>query len=445
MAPRAQSLVRHMVATGILSIAVVVLNFGTGVLVTRTLGAEGRGETSFLLSFVQTVGWLSALGINEGITYVAARDADKARNIATTGALLTLVLGTLGVVAAYLLLPVLAAEQPGDTVAVGRVFILSIYLNVASSLLLAVLSGCQDFGGRNIVQFLQPAVYLVAVVGFAVAGALDVTGVLVATAFSTLVATVWSAWRIHRRIGFSRPSLAVTRESAAYGLKVQGSLIGAMVSTRLATVIMPTFLTYTAIGLYSVATNVSSILISVVGVLGNVVLPSAVRRGGREGSHFVARMTRIVTALAVLVALPLFVLAPWLLGLVYGQEFTAAGTALRILLVSVVLGIASGILETGLQAANRPLAASVAQLVGLVVTAAGLALTLSPYGILGAAWTATAAAFATFVVSLVYMHSDRDFSLGEAFSLRGLLADAREGLQRLRAVVVARRRGSRQP
>ena len=438
--PRARhSLVRHLVATGVLSVGIVVLNFVTGVLVTRTLGADGRGETSFLLSFVQTVGWLGALGINEGITYVAARDAHLARRIATTGSLLTLVLGTLGVVVAQLLLPVLASSQPGDTIEVGRVFAFTIYLNVASSLLLAVLSGCQDFGGRNVVQFLQPAVYMVIVVVMALAGSLDVDGVLIATAASTAVATVWAAGRIHRRIGFSRPSLRVTRESALYGLKVQGSLIGALVSTRLATVIMPTVLTYSAIGLYSVATNVSTILISVVGVLGNVVLPSAVRRGGREGALFVARMTRVVTFLSICVAVPMFVLAPWMLGVVYGQEFSAAGNTLRILLVSVVLGIASGILETGLQAVNRPLAASVSQLIGLVVTALGLLFTLERFGLTGAAGTALAAAAATFVTALLMMRAEPTFRLGEAFSPRGLAADVREGVHRFKGVLRRRR------
>lgn len=435
-----QSLLKHVAATGVLSVGVVALNFVTGVLVTRSLAPQGRGEASFLLTFAQTVGWLGALGMNEGVTYLAAKQPELSRRIASTAALLTLALGTLGVGVALLLLPVLADSLPPGSTTVARAFVFSIYLQVASALLLAVLAGCQDFGGRNAVQFLQPASYTVLIVALAVADRLTVGTVLASTTVSMAVATGYAAWRLRRTVGFARPSSAVVREAAAYGLRVQGSLIGSLGTTRLATVIMPTVLTFSAIGLYSVATNVSNILVSVVGVMGNLVLPAAARLGGREGALFVARMVRTATVAGVVVATPLFVLAPWLLGLVYGREFEAAAAPLRILLPGVVLAIASGVLESGLQAANRPLAASACQVLGLAVTGVGLFLTLHPFGLTGAAATTTVASVATFLLAVWCIRSEPSFRLTEAFSPLGFARDVREVSGRVRRSIAARRK-----
>jgi len=433
-----QSLLKHVAATGALSVGVVGMNFITGVLVTRSLAPQGRGETSFLMTFAQTVGWLGALGINEGVTYLGAKEPELARRIASTAALLTLLLGSLGVAIALLLLPLLADDLPPASMDVARAFILSIYLQVGSALLLAVLAGGQDFSGRNVVQFLQPASYTVLVVGLAVAGRITVGSVLGATTVSMGVATVYAAIRLHRTVGFSRPSVLVARKSAAYGLKVQGSLVGSLGASRLATVLLPTVLSFAAIGLYSVATNVANILVSVVGVMGNLVLPAATRLGGREGSFFVARMVRASTLAGVVIATPLFVLAPWLLELVYGEGFRGAALPLRILLPGVVLAIASGILESGLQAVNRPLAASACQLAGLAVTAVGLVLTLHPFGLVGAAGTTTAAAVVTFVLSVCFISAEPSFRVAEAFSPRGIVRDTREVAHRVTGALARR-------
>src|SRR5205823_1796002 len=94
--------------------------------------------------------------------------------------------------------------------------------------------------------------------------------------------------------------------------------------------------------------------------------------------------------------------------------------------------IGTRILNSGLQAVGRPLAASVAQLTGVAVTVAGLLLFLSRYGIIAAAVTSSVAYTLTFVLQLGILAGDPRFSMAEAFSVKGLIGDLATALGRRR-------------
>ena len=76
-------------------------------------------------------------------------------------------------------------------------------------------------------------------------------------------------------------------------------------------------------------------------------------------------------------------------------------TTLRILLPGTVLLAASAVLVSGLYAANRPTAATGAQVAGLVVTVVGLLVFLPGHGIVAAALVSTAAYATVFTTALV--------------------------------------------
>ena len=66
-----------------------------------------------------------------------------------------------------------------------------------------------------------------------------------------------------------------------YGLRAHAGSVGSIVNARLDLLIIPAFLSAASIGLYSVATNVSSILPVLTGTVALMLLPVAARRAGR--------------------------------------------------------------------------------------------------------------------------------------------------------------------
>jgi len=104
--------------------------------------------------------------------------------------------------------------------------------------------------------------------------------------------------------------------------------------------------------------------------------------------------------LAVVILAVLAVLARPLLGLVYGDDFRDAAESLLLLLPGAVLFAGSSILGAGILAAGRPFTATLTQVLGMVVTIAGLFIFLRSGGITAAALVSTAAYGTVFAVAL---------------------------------------------
>ena len=162
-----------------------------------------------------------------------------------------------------------------------------------------------------------------------------------------------------------------------------------LVNQRLDLFIIPAFLSASTIGLYSVATNIASIVITVAGAISVIVLPAAARRDREAGNRLVIVSLHVTLLLGAVMAVAIAVSADLLLPLIYGSDFDGSALPLRLLLPGAVLYAGAGILWSGLYAANRPLTATVTQVPGLVVTIAGLLIFLPGNGIEAAAIVST--------------------------------------------------------
>jgi O-antigen/teichoic acid export membrane protein len=98
------------------------------------------------------------------------------------------------------------------------------------------------------------------------------------------------------------------------------------------------------------------------------------------------RYVRLTAILTAMTAAGLYWLAPWIVRFFFGEAFTPATSAARVLIVAGIPMACNTVLGAGLKGFNRPLTASAAEIISLVVTAVALAVLLPRYEILGAAW-----------------------------------------------------------
>jgi O-antigen/teichoic acid export membrane protein len=185
------------------------------------------------------------------------------------------------------------------------------------------------------------------------------------------------------RIAFS-PSLA--RALVAYGIKSHTSGVSSMLNERLDQLLISVFLAPAKLGLYVVAVTLTSLTQLVGTSVGLVGLPTVTRlRSQAERRRAASRMIGLTLIGSIVVTVPLILLTPTLIQVVFGAPFVAASDAARILLVAAILLSVTKVLEATLKAVNRPLDAGAAQFAALLVTAAGLAALLPAFGIVGAA------------------------------------------------------------
>jgi O-antigen/teichoic acid export membrane protein len=217
-----------------------------------------------------------------------------------------------------------------------------------------------------------------------------------------VVSTLVALWFV---IPIASPGLVISRsllkESLKFGSAVcVGSLIG-MASLRLDLFLVAYFLDTSEVGLYSVATVVSSVIMYLPSAMAVALLPRFSSAGADESYELAARGCRFAVIWGVGCAVFLGLLGGVLISAVYGGQFRASATAMRILLPgTVIYGLAHITTAYYNGFVGRPVINTALAAVSLAIGIA-LDLALIPrFGITGAAVAASVAYAASMVVGL---------------------------------------------
>jgi O-antigen/teichoic acid export membrane protein len=362
---------------------ILIANLVTGIIVARALGPAGRGELAATLLISQIAAWSTNIGSTEAISYHHSRHPEDAGRVMTSWLALIVPISALTLIATELLLPVLFAAQTDEALDLARLYMLTVPLILVQGVFAGTLLADEDFNFYNLTRFVLPAFAAVSYVLLWLVDDFTVGWALAANAAANLLMVAMLAWRSLRRYplgGFDRPLL---RKTSWYGLKSHGGSISATINARLDLAILPAFLTAASVGLYSVAINISSILPVLTGTVALMLLPVAARRQGSSRTVILTLQATLGVALAI--AIPLEILAPIALELIYGSDFEDAAEPLRLLLPGAVAQSAGMVFWSGMLAEDRPLAASLAIVPGAFVTIFGLIVFLPIYGINAAA------------------------------------------------------------
>jgi O-antigen/teichoic acid export membrane protein len=419
----------------------MVLALVNGIITARLLEPSGRGQFAAIVTWAATVQTLSAIGIKDALLYLEAKDPDAAPRLLGTAVALVGVLGLLGVAVSQLLLPLAFSDQSSDVLHLAQVFMLMGIPIMATEALYCLLNGHQRFTAATVSLVVQPFLATSALLVLLVSGGVSVRSVLLAHTGSYVVVSLAMFAFLWRIGGLGPPSVQLARAALAYGVRLQGHILGSLGNSRLDLLIMPAFLAASQIGYYSVAVSAASMLVGLFGGLKPIVFAAAARGDEASGTPLVERTVRISVAGSLVLALGLALGGPVLIRLLYGSDFLSAVTPMRLLLPGLVVWTAAGIVASGLNAADRPTKVSISQLLGLAVTIVLLALLLPPFGIIGAAIASTLAYSTVFAMQLRFLSRETAFDVRRALSL-GLLVDDARSMTRSARALVARRAGA---
>jgi O-antigen/teichoic acid export membrane protein len=379
--------------------SILVINTITGVIIARKLGPSGRGELTATLAIVQTAGWLASMGGRAAISFHHSQNPEHGGRLMTSWLLAALPLSIAAIVGAEILLPTLFGAQTAEAIHIARIYAPLILINVISVIFIGILLGDQRFLAYNAVRILIPAVTVLGYLVFLVAGDLTVVTALIANGAGLVISTVISAIICLTRHGFDRPSRTLLKTTIWYGVRAHGGDIAGFVSARLDLLIIPAFLSAASVGLYSVATNVSSIIASLTATIAVFALPVAARDINRA-AHTVIRAFQVTLLIGASMALFLIIVGEFAIKLVYGADFAGSAPPLRVMLPGEVLEAASVVLLAGMLAANRPFLSTAAYAPSAILTIAGLLIFLQSGGIMAAATVTTCAYTVSFIITV---------------------------------------------
>lgn len=307
-----------------------------GVWVARYLGPEGYGSLSFAGSYVMLFSALAMFGLESIVVRELVQQPEQERTVLGATFLIRFVAG----ICAYLLaLGLLLFIRPGDWILLLLVALLG------SSLLLQAFETVDLWFQSRVLSrysvicrstaFILSSVAKVALVlcNF------SLVAIVAATAFETLLAALLLviAYRRQSGIGISgwQRDPARLRSLLTTSVPMVLSGIVLMIYLRVDQVMLGVLASQTEVGLYAAAVRISEIWYFIPTAIVSSVFPGLIELRSGKPELFEQQLQRLYNLLSFLgyaVALPVTVLAPWLVKLLFGAAYQQSALLLSVLI-----------------------------------------------------------------------------------------------------------------
>jgi O-antigen/teichoic acid export membrane protein len=266
--------------------------------------------------------------------------------------------------------------------------------------------GNDDLAGSNRVIVLEELMFLPAYGLLWLAG-LGGYAIVVAGLQLADLGTFTFGWTRLSRRGFfrlaGRPSRALARQLAGYGMRAQVGGIITQLNLRLDFVILSLLTGPAVLGIYAIASKFAE-LVKIVGMALSYVLYPRFTKDGPVNA--LARARRLLPRAGLLTAgliVPLWIAAGFVIPAFYGSAFEPAVLPARIILLGLALEGVGGVITGLLYGVGRPGLNSWAMAVGFVATLALDLLLIPPFEANGAA-AASAVAYLASGLALVFFY-----------------------------------------
>ncbi len=383
------------------------------VLIARALGPDGKGSVALVLTLSGLGAVILGLGFDRSLAVYAAGAVAVARRAFANALLWTLIAGALGALAILVLYgpPAngsgpsgpLAAIMPELTAPQLIVAALALPLELAYAIGLTGLLGRQRVLAYNVLRFMRRALLTTFVLSLMLIGRLDLTEVLVLNLLAlglTVGGIGWAAARAE--MAGLEPNLSLLREQLSFGGRTFVGTIAERFHFRANTFILTALISVSATGVFSVALNLSETLWYLPTSVGLVLFSRAVRPEA-DSAEVASTMTRSMLALMIVASIPLAIVAPTLIEVVYGAPFREAGLALQILLPGVVAYSVVAVLSNYIIARGAPGRVTAVLSLGLVVNLIASILLVDRLGLQGAA-IATSISYSVTAAALLVLY-----------------------------------------
>lgn len=363
------------------------------ILSARVLGPTGRGELTLVLTIVALVQIVGTFGIAQAGVLLVARGEVTLPQLLGLGGLLAVLNGPISGVVTYLAMHA-AGEQLGldGAVAAG--------LHGSFGLAALAVVGALQADGRFRIAAVVNAVGSLATLLTAAALGLrqDVRPVhyLLAMIAGNLVQCA-AGWFMLRQVGRPQITIEASRRFLRTGVPIVGLNLGQTGAIRSDRYLIGAILDARATGLYSVAATAAE-MIRVLPFSATMVLMQRVSGQSADESQ-IRRAKTVGLLITATLCGGTALVAPTLVGLVFGNEYAGAVPALRILLLAELTFSVYLFEATVVAGRGRVDLAAVASLLGFAVVVILDIPMIHTFGIEGAAWASVLAYLVMAAVS----------------------------------------------
>ncbi len=369
-------------------VGILILNVSTGILTARTLHPAGRGELAAMLLWPVFLATATTVGTPSALIYHLRQRSNDRASLIVTGLLMVTFFGILATFGGVLFLPHWLHQYPLPVIRWAQIFLMTMPLWSIQIAGQAALEALELFSLSNIVQMLIPVTTLAGLLFFLVIHRLNpiTAGIAYTVAIFptslTILAFLWKRRTSAHRI---RWNTSVARLLLHYGVRSCGiDLLGAL-ALNIDQVLVVGLLSPQAMGSYVVVLSLSRALLLFQSAVVMVLFPRAAGRSPDEIVVMVGQAVRVTTIITATAGLIVCLLGPTLLKLMYGVQYLSALSALRILVIEVVIQGGVFVMAQAFMAMGRPGIVTILQASGLSLSLPLMLIFIPRYGVSGAA------------------------------------------------------------
>lgn len=313
--------------TSLSSAFVTALTFISGVLITRALGPVGRAEYGAVLLIAATYAGLGCLSFFDASIVQLQRTGEEKNDRLPTMVASALAITALSTVAIMVLLPWL---DLGLTEVSMHFFIAFTFLIIATQMMIQCFSAFErsqmKFGMVNVERVGAPAVFSLLIVAVWLVGGNTLTATLALTLFIASKLPVILVWlRLYRRYLIGKLSWPFAKNTLIIGLKFHVAVALGLLAAQLDRLIALAAWPKEILGQYFVAFSAVGVGYSVVTTAMNTVLmPYLTAIPAEERAFRIGQIIRLTLLVIVFIVLAGWLIIPFAMPLLYGEDFAPA-------------------------------------------------------------------------------------------------------------------------
>jgi O-antigen/teichoic acid export membrane protein len=392
----------------------------TSLLSAWALGPDGRGDLMVILMWPGIFAMLAEIGLPTAYRFWTAKEPERVSALFSNAVLLTFVLG-LGMLAlAWLVIPRLIGHRSPEVVRLAQIYSLVVPTTLLNDLIRGLLEGARRFKWVAAVRLIFFGVQAVSYVALWLTSHLTLSTamytMIASSVTSLIVALIAIMCELKPRW---EPRFADFKVTMRYGARDYPGVLTEFVNWRLDLMMLVGMASSTAIGLYAVAVRMSDITTLLASSVGDALMPEVAASKKRdEATQIVAKSLRLTLTAHLILLVPLWIAAPYILQFAYGDGFVPVTNVLRLLMIASIIWSSGAILISGLNGLGHPGLSTTARLSAAVVMVIALLAWLPRWGIRGAALASITGYSVMTLVALFWFLHQQKLSLWECLHPR---------------------------
>ncbi|AYB46922.1 oligosaccharide flippase family protein [Paenibacillus lautus] len=386
------------------NVFILGLNVLTGIIIARFLGPEGRGEQAAMIMWPRFLAYSLTLGIPAALVYYMKKKDGNQGSLYVTSLYMCVMLGCVAMAIGAVIIPFWMKGYSDQVIEFAVWALVMSPIAMIGTINTAALQSREEYHLYNFMRYIPVLGTLILLSILVMAG--HVTPFLTSVAYllPAIPMALWTTFKLvsHYKIK-QKHKIESGKKLLGYGIRSYGTDVAGTFSGYIDQILVVGLLSPSALGLYVVSLNLAKMLNTIQGAITSVLFPKASGLQQEEALQLTFKVTRISAVVTFFVGAAVYMIAPYLLILLYGKSFVEAVSVFRILIFQTAITSISWILAQGFMSIGKPGSVTIIRISTLGMNVILMNIFIPLLGIQGAAISLLATSLVEItVIFLIY-------------------------------------------